>query len=399
MRFSDILKDFEAGKLNIEGFRAEIKKEAMKLDVGSSDLVGKEAKGSLPTEPERMGDIAVCGRYLQTVARAGNPRSPHFQQANDELEKQFGVEKAMSEGTGTAGGHLVPEHLARELYGFFEGESMTARYLTEVDMMTDKKYLPLSDGKVSVTINSEEDAIEETTPTLDRATLETYRMDAYTKVSNELLEDSDLSIQTILLDQFNEQSAMLFDDVVFNGDGSAGSAGFSGVFSAAAGYSEVFDAGSTAFSEVTLSNMIDLAHLIPSYVRKQGQVFMHSDVMKYLRKEQDDSGQYLMPPYTFALQGALGMRSGPPSTPKLLGAYPMLESHKCPSTSGADTAFIAFGNFKYIAHGLRHNRTSLLTDPYTSAANWQTRLIYVRRFALAYIKTGAFARMVTGSAT
>jgi HK97 family phage major capsid protein len=305
----------------------------------------------------------------------------------------------MNEGTGTAGGHLVPEHVARELYGFFEGASAVAPYLTTVDMTTDKKYLPLSDGKVSVTINEEEDSITETTPSLDRATLQTYRMDAYTKVSNELLEDSDLAIQDILLDQFNEQSAMLFDDVVANGDGSAGSAGFSGVFSATVGYSEVFDTGSTAFSEVTLAKMIDLAHLIPSYVRREGQVFMHSDVMKYLRKEMDDSGQYLMPPYTFTNQGMLRVRSGPPSVPKLLGAYPMLESHKCPSTSGADTAFIVFGNFKYIAHGLRHNATYTLSDPYTNAANWQTRLIYVRRFALAYLKTTAFARMVTGSST
>lgn len=293
--------------------------------------------------------------------------------------------KALTEGTDSAGGILVPTELHRSLMALIEGESKILGYMSRFRMTTDKKTVPTADSKMSVSWHQEGDAITASDPSFGSAVLNTHRLDAYTKVSNELLMDDSIGIAGILAAQFAEQSAQHIDSTIFNGDGSDDHAGFSGIFTAAAGYSTVFGAGSTHFSEVLASNMIDCYKKVPSYVRGDaGKFFMHSDILTYLQKEKVD-GKYLLNPYM---------------TGESLRIHniPIMQSHQCPdvSDSAASTALAVFCNPSYLIFGDRQ-QTESKVDPYSQSLNNQTVFIFLMRAALAWGYNSAVSRIVTAA--
>lgn len=375
----DIIHDFKNGKINLGEFRQKLQEVVYEQEIFLESLQKNRAYN--PEDPAQTAKNIELATFLQIATKA---KSGDFGAAQ-KLSEWSTKASTLVGGTDNLGGYTVPDELASQIIALQEGASAVMPYLTKVTMTSDRKKIPVLDTSVSVSWHSEDDAITETNPTFAEADLVAYRQDALTKASNELLEDSTLDILSILLDQFEEQAAQHFDNTVFNGDGAAASAAFSGVFTAAVAYSAAFDTGSTAFSEILVDDLIDVVHLVPSYARAQGQIVMHSDVAKYLRKEKDSNGRYLWDPFA----------SGPMS---IYGKYPIIESHKAPSDSdsGAGTACVSFGNFKYLVLGRRKDIT-LLIDPYTDAANWRTRIFLVQRLALAYARTGAFSRLLTAA--
>ena len=376
---TDIIRNFTDNKITPEEARAALLKEIEKEGIELKQLQ-KATKFDLST-PEATAKAVETGLFLQTLYKA---KKGDFT-ASKALDNWRG-KATLIEGTDSLGGFMVPDELESSLVKFIEGASVLLPHCRKFSMKSDTKKIPALDGGVSSAFHSEGSSITESNPTFAQVTLNAYRQDAFSVVSNELLEDSDIGVIDMLLSEFTEEMGRSLDNAILNGDGSESAAGFSGVFTSAVGYSTVFDSGSTSFSSILVSNMIELYHSVPSYAREKGIFVVHSDIAKYLQLEKDTDGAYRWNPY---------LNSG---DMRIHGKYPIVESIKAPaeSDSAISTAFVAFGNFNYLGVGQRKG-ISLLVDPYTNAADYQSRIIMVRRLALAYLKNTAFSRLITAA--
>jgi HK97 family phage major capsid protein len=378
MAINDIIKDFNEERKTLIETRDALKEAVEKEAANFKALAAKT--NVEPESAEEATKTIELGMFLQSAYKA--KRGDYA--AAKRLDQWNTKASTLIEGTDNLGGYTVPDELERTLVKYMEGASVLMPYCRSISMKSDTKNIPVLDGNVSVAFHAEGSNIVETNPTFDNAQLKTYRQDAFTTVSNELLEDSDLNTVDMLLSQFTEQCGQGLDDVILNGTGDEASAAHSGIFTAAVAYSTVMAAGSVNFSSVLVSNLVDLYHQVPSYAREKGIFVMHSDIAKYLQLEKDTNGQYRWNPY-----GAGGDM-------RIHGKYPIVETIKAPAAgdTASGTAFIAFGNFNYLAVG-RRKGISFLVDPYTNAAAYQSRIIMTRRLALAYLKNGAFARLLT----
>lgn len=379
MDINDIIRDFTDGKKTAQELRDGLRKEIDKKGIELKQLQ-KVTRFNTST-PEEATKAVEVGLFLQSLYKA---KKGDFAAAKV-LDNWKGKASTLIEGTDSLGGYMVPDELENSLIQYIEGASVLMPHCRKITMKSDTKNIPVLDSSVSTSFHAENSAIAETNPTFTNAQLKTYRQDGYSTVSNELLDDSDVGVIDMLLSQFTEQMGQGLDDAILNGDGTEGSAAHSGIFTAAVGYSSVFGSGSTSFADIIISDLVSLYHKVPSYARDKGIFVMHSDIAKYLQLEKDDQGAYRWNPYAN-------------TDMSIHGKYPIVESIKAPGDAGdgVSTAFVAFGNFNYLAVGQRKG-ISLLIDPYTQAVNYQTRIIVTRRLALSYLKAGAFARLLTAA--
>lgn len=396
-KIEDITKDYRSGRIGKDEYSEAIDRAVKALDYGLEDIgrsrevvkiVKEKEKAQLYQDnavitDEQEASMVASGfkmvEYIKTLYRANHPKQRDFQ-AEKRLS-EWNQKATLVEGTDNLGGYLVPEELYNDIVTMVAEDSIASRYMRVFPMKSDKKRVPTEETGVSVAFHDEGEEAAESNPTFGSALLEAKRLDAYSITSNEFLEDEDIGIASFLLSQFTKAAGQKIDSAVFTASGDP----VSGVFTANAGYSQILEGGEVNFSSVVTSDLIDLYHKVPSYGRKEGIFVMHPDVIAYFQKEVDSQGGYMLPPY----------QAGGDS-PKIHGRYPLLESEQCPDSTGADTAFIAFGNFRYMALG-RRRKMKIAIDPYSHSTKFQTIMVVSQRVAFAWLKTGAFSRLLTAS--
>ncbi len=286
----------------------------------------------------------------------------------------------LQEGTDSEGGYLVPDEYAWEIAKLARAKSFALNQCTVINMGTDTLKLPAEASLVSVAWTDEEGGITESEPTFGQVQLTAKRLDGYAKVTNELLQDSNIDIVGLLTEQFSYAIGLELDNQVLNGTGSP----VSGVLTAKAGYSVVMGSGETNFSSISaddLSNMI--AKIDEGYADDLLFIF-NKLIMHYIRILKDDNSNYI-----YAKPG-----NGVPGT---VWEYPYFQSAKAPKTTGASTAFVALGNFKYFYIGRRVGSMALDVDPYGLFTTNATRFRIVTRWGLAVAMVKAFCRLITAA--
>jgi len=341
---------------------------------------------SLPGVPEGKAMQAIqVALYMQDIyAAAKNGYPPARARVAAYTQKSVLVE-----GTGTLGGVFVPDETHYALMDLIEGQSKLLPFVQKFDMHDKKMIVPKSDGKIGVAWHDESEAITESNPTFGSAVLENFRLDAYTKTTNELLADESIGVAGILASQFSEACAQKIDESYLVGDGTSAYGGFSGIFTAAAGYSQVFDAGSTNFSEILVSDLFEAYHQVPSYIREYesgGFFVMHSDIKKFLELETQNS-KYIIPAYGT-------------SDLKVHGKYPIIETHQAYAAADTDVskACAAFVVPKAALLFGARARTETLVDPFSFSLNNQTGFIMVMRLALQWGFSAGVCRIMTPGA-
>ncbi len=122
-------------------------------------------------------------------------------------------------------------------------------------------------------------------------------------------------------------------------------------------------------------------------LKKQGARFwMHGQAIHYIRILRDDNNRPIF-------YETVGM----PTSGTILG-FPYSEVIKMPSTTAANTAFLAFGNLRYYAIGRRLEVSTLSVNPYLLwTTNRMAYKLYQRWGMYPALKNG-FVRMLTHSA-
>jgi HK97 family phage major capsid protein len=129
---------------------------------------------------------------------------------------------AMSEGTATAGGHLVPTPLAGRIIDLARNQMRVMQAgATTVPMTSQTLKIARLTGEGTPAWKSENAAITDADLAFDAVTFTARTLVRLVKVSVELFEDADPSSEDVIAQSFASQIALELDRVALRGTGSA----------------------------------------------------------------------------------------------------------------------------------------------------------------------------------
>ena len=291
------------------------------------------------------------------------------------------LKAAMSEGTASQGGYLVPIEYQWDLVQLARDVSFILNAATMYNMSSNVLKLPAEASLVSMNWIAEAGAITASDPTFGQVTLTANKLAGLTTaMSNEVLADSALDIVSMLAEQFSYATGLELDNQALNGTGSP----VSGVLTAAAGYSVVLGSGSTAFSAITFDVIRSAIRKLAIADAAQASFVYSKDVAFYTEILKDNYGRYLY-------------RDPAGNLPPQLWNKTIFQSAKAPqeADSGTGKGFIALGDWSKFYIGRRRGDMTIDVDPYGSFANDGVRFRMVTRWALALARSTAFCRIVT----
>lgn len=324
-------------------------------------------------------------KFMIAVNNAGarNPSNEAKQYIEKITENDFVAKAAMAEGTTTTGGFLVPTEYQWDVIMLSRDKTWALQECAVVQMGTNDLRLPTETALATVNWNTEANAATESEPTVGQVQLTAKKLDAFAKVSNELLMDSYVDVAGMLANQFSYGVSLELDNQVLNGDGTKLG---SGVLTAAAGFSVVFanGLGSTNFSAISGDNL-SLAAESPDEMYIPGGKFVFNKlIMHYIRTLKDSQNRYI-----YAQPG-----NGVPGT---IWEYPYIMSSKGPKVTAVSTAYVAFGNWKYYYIGRRVGAMMIEVDPYGFFTSSQTQYRMVTRWGGKIAQANAFCRILTAA--
>jgi HK97 family phage major capsid protein len=179
---------------------------ALRKEQRISDWVQK--RGSVD-RPKHGGDPAASfGRYLRGIA-TGN-----WDGATEE--------RALAEGTSTAGGALVPVFLAANIIDLARNKTqvLNAGALT-IPMASQTLRMARLTGENAPAWRSENAQMTEEDLTFDSVTFNSQSMDRLVTISWELMQDSDPAASTVIAHSFAKQIAIALDYAALRGTGTA----------------------------------------------------------------------------------------------------------------------------------------------------------------------------------
>jgi HK97 family phage major capsid protein len=268
-----------------------------------------------------------------------------------------------------------------EILAYARESSVILRDARIWDMTTDKQSFPTETGTSNVYWGN---TSVEAAPTIDEVQLDADELSAYAAVKNATMADARSDIVSWLTESFAEAIGQGLDKAAFIGDGEGLYGGVSGLLSAKCGKSVVMS-GSTAFSMISGTHLSSMIAAIDG-LRKQGAKFyMNGAILHFVRNLRDSN------------QAPIFINNIGEAVSGTIWGYPYQEVITMPSTSGANTAFVVYGNMKHFAIGRRLQVASLQVDPYGLWTTNRTRFKIYNRWALKLALPNAFCRLMTAT--
>jgi HK97 family phage major capsid protein len=212
------------------------------------------------------------GKFLQ-AAIFGDDRA-------DRWCRNHGIDcRALSVGTNTAGGFLVPEAFGttiidlRETYGIFRQQCRV------VPMSEHTMTVPRRAGGVTATYTGENTALTESDATFNQVTLVARKLGVLTRISTELSEDSIIDIADWCAQEFAWAFAKAEDDAGFKGDGSQTYGSIVGASIAIVDGTHTTGAvdatsGADQFTEIVIGDIEKLVMTLPLYAHPGAKWYM-----------------------------------------------------------------------------------------------------------------------------
>jgi HK97 family phage major capsid protein len=243
----------------------------------------------------------------------------------------LGEVKALNEGSGGAGGFLVPTEFASDLIMMLEDFSVARRYSTIVPMRTLSVKLNSLTGKVTAYWTDELTDITASQPVFAEPVLTAKKLSGLTAWSSEIFEDSEVNIVQNLMLLYAEAFGAKEDDQFFNGANNP----FTGIFNVSGTVTTTLSG--TTLSTLTYDKIVECVNSLSRGQLANGTPtwYMHRTVLSYFQNVKDSQNRPIF------IQG-----SG--SLPDTILGFPVEKSEACPSASSiaANTKFAIFGNLK-----------------------------------------------------
>ncbi len=321
------------------------------------DLTLKAARPALGGSAPRSGAALAHKAAFDAYVRKGEPGPLR------DLER-----KALSVGTGTDGGYLVPDEVERAVNRAVKDVS-PIRAIAGIRQVSGSVY-----RKPFAVTGAESGWVAETaarpetdSPTLAALsemsfpTMELYAMPAATSA---LLDDSAVNIDEWIAEEVRDSFAQQEGTAFVSGDGTAKPKGF-------LNYTKVDNAswtwgnigfiksgvnGAFATASATVNpadKLIDLIYSVKAGYRANGTFVFNRATQAVIRKMKDAEGDYVWQP---------PIKAGDPS---LLMGYPVAESEDMPALA-TDSYSVAFGDFRRGYLIVDRVGIRVLRDPYSA---------------------------------
>ena len=332
-------KKFLDAKRTADGFVSA--EDAATYDRMEADVV------NLGKEIERLERQAAIDAELARATSTPITNQPNGRidgetktgRASDEYKRAFWngmrnrisyeVQNALSIGTDSEGGYLVPDEYERTLVEALEEENIFRQMAKVIKTSSGDRKIPVVATKGTASWIDEEGAYPESDDSFGQVSIGAYKLGTMIKVSEELLNDSVFDLQSYISREFARRIGAKEEEAFFTGDGKGKPLG---VLAATGGA----ETGVTAASAtaVTADELMDLYYSLKSPYRKKSVWVLNDSTIKAIRKLKDNNGQYLWQPSLTA------------GAPDMILGRPIKTSAYMPAiAAGAKT--IAFGDFGY----------------------------------------------------
>lgn len=239
------------------------------------------------------------------------------------------VRNALSIGTDTEGGYLVPDEFERTLVDTLADQNIMRTLAKVITTTSGDRKIPVVATHGSAAWLDEGKPYTESDDTFNQVTLSAFKLGTFLKVSEELLNDSAFDIEAYLASEFARRMGAAEEEAFINGDGSGKP---TGIFHPTSGAHSTVTTAKPI--DITADELIDLHYALRAPYRKNAVWLMNDATVKTVRKLKDTTGQYLWQP---------ALTAGDPDT--ILGR-PVHTSTFVPEIkAGART--VAFGDLSY----------------------------------------------------
>jgi HK97 family phage major capsid protein len=336
------LADVEKVLRGVEGQIKQLKGSGFsdeKLKAFGADLEDRIMKAVLAKVP--TGEMHPLGGQKDDIAKRKElNKMTRFMLTRDSRTADGEEMKAMGLTTGAAGGYFVPEEFIAEVQRKLVRRVIfrnIARVFTGVGR---KGVLPRETGTVDVTWSGENVTnTENTNPTLGNLAWSLSKMLVLQKISNELVNESEVDVMDIVTDMISEQIAIAEETAFMNGSGSGRPTGLR----ALAGVGS----RNQSTANLVYNDFVDLKHDLLSQYRQNATWLMENTILALTAKVKDSTGLPI-----FLNMGAMGGKGVTDTVPVntvgwILGS-PVMEQNDIPTNLGgsSDESEIWYGDMK-----------------------------------------------------
>lgn len=327
----------------------------------------------------RKASFAVSGGGLAVEKAPKEIKLLRFYKAM--MERDDTVVKALSEGTAVDGGNLVPVEFGTDLLVAIEQYSLS-RLCDPQDMTTNEKDLRSVTTKPLIYQVAEGVAPAGAAPKFGKPILTAKAFAGLQVMSREVFDDNNVGLYDKLIALFAEQFAAKESSEIITGTA------FTGIISSVT--PTLTRMAGAAFTDLKYKEVVDCSNsLSPGQLMNGAVWIMHRTVWSIVQNMTDSNNR------------PIATNPWDAKSRTLLG-YPVILDEQAPaaSTTAADTAFIIFGNPRWVSFGRRQGfRTQLMIEGTAAGVNLgetrQLGLIIDTRWGLvvtipanlAYIKT------------
>jgi HK97 family phage major capsid protein len=140
----------------------------------------------------------------------------------DMRKANMDLQKALNENTNTQGGFLVPEVWGTRLYELIVAKSTAIQFCEQVTMTSDTLFYPKVTAASTAFFVLEAGTITESQPTFAQISLIPKKVAAITRMSSEVMEDSNPSVMEAVMERLATDIALKVDSEIYNGTTTTG---------------------------------------------------------------------------------------------------------------------------------------------------------------------------------
>ena len=300
----------------------------------------------LGKEIDRLERQAVIDAELAKATSTPITNKPNAQvagetktgRATDEYKRAFWnnmrnrnsyeIQNALSIGTDSEGGYLVPDEYEKKLVEALEDEVFFRSLATVIKTSSGDRKIPIVTSKGEAAWIDEGGQFPESDESFGQTSIGAHKLATMIKVSDELLNDSVFNIEQYISKEFGRRIGTKEEEAFFIGDGTGKPIG---IFNKTGGAETGVTAASTG---ITFDDVMDLYYSLRAPYRNKATWILNDSTVKAIRKLKDGNGNYIWQP---------SVREGEPD--RILNR-PYRTSIYVPELA-AGNRVMAFGDYSY----------------------------------------------------
>ena len=243
-------------------------------------------------------------------------------------KNSYEIQNALSIGTDSEGGYLVPDEYEKKLVEALEDEVFFRSLATVIKTSSGDRKIPIVTSKGEAAWIDEGGQFPESDDSFGQTSIGAHKLATMIKVSDELLNDSVFNIEQYISKEFGRRIGTKEEEAFFIGDGTGKPIG---IFNKTGGA----DIGVTAATtSITFDDVMDLYYSLRAPYRNKATWLLNDSTVKTIRKLKDGNGNYIWQP---------SVREGEPD--RILNR-PYRTSIYIPELA-AGNRVMAFGDYSY----------------------------------------------------